>query len=92
MFDMSLQVMETFTPEMDSTESLISTEFCGLVFELQQNSISADAYRFYSEAREQLSSDGRLFDPVASQVHGNIMCITDELYPVCGVFFASDIT
>jgi hypothetical protein len=72
--------------------TLVNNWFDGLLFKLEQLSISDNAYSFWRDAELQLEADGRLFDPVASQLKGNIRCITDSTKEVIGIFNASHVS
>ncbi|MBN1596691.1 MAG: DUF4249 domain-containing protein [Bacteroidales bacterium] len=84
--------MLDFIPGAADSMELISTQFQGLFFELNQWSLSADAFEFYKGAEEQLNAGGRLFDPAISQLTGNIFCKSDLTMNVLGVFYAADIS
>lgn len=84
--------MVTYDPRIPDTIELISTRFEGLIFKLQQYSLSPDAFEFWNDAVTQLEAKGRLFDPVSPQLHGNIRCVSDSLQKVVGVFYASDVS
>jgi len=66
--------------------------FEGMLFKLEQLSISDNAYLFWRDAELQLEAEGRLFDPVAPQLKGNIKCITDSTKDVIGIFNASHVS
>ncbi len=57
----------------------------------EQYTINKDAWEFYNDANEQLSAEGKIFDPVASQLKGNIKCTTDPDKPALGFFEASSV-
>ncbi len=73
-----------------STDSIQSTVFEGLIIKLEQKSISDDAYIFWSSVQKQLDASGKLFDPVVSQIQGNISCTSDANKKAYGVFYAYD--
>jgi hypothetical protein len=52
-------------------------------------SLNDDAYEFHRKKNEQLRGQGGLFDPVVTQIHGNIKCISDPSIPVLGFFEVS---
>jgi len=49
-------------------------------------SISEDAYEYYNSIVTQLSAEERIFDPVPSQITGNIHCLSDTGKLVLGLF------
>ncbi len=53
---------------------------------LDQYGISKESYDFHDKLNRQFSADGTLFEPVISQVYGNIQCITDPKKIVMGFF------
>lgn len=53
---------------------------------LDQYGISKESYDFHDKLNRQFSADGTLFEPVISQVYGNIQCLTDPGKIVMGFF------
>lgn len=51
--------------------------------------LNAEAYQFHKAKNEQLSAEGRIFDPISVQIPGNILCITDPAISALGFFEAS---
>ena len=78
-------------PAIPEDLTILHKYYRGLVFRLRQFSISADAYKFYSDAENQLNAEGRLFDPVAPKLYGNVKCVSDSTSEVLGVFYAADV-
>lgn len=83
--------MTNYDPIFPDSFTLSMSAFEGLIITLKQKSISADAYSFYKDVENQLGAEGRLFDPIAPQLTGNISCTNDESKKVIGVFYASDV-
>jgi hypothetical protein len=52
-------------------------------------SLNDDAYDFHVKKNEQIRGQGGLFDPVVTQINGNIRCISDPSVLVLGFFEAS---
>jgi hypothetical protein len=52
-------------------------------------SLNDDAYDFHQNKNEQIRGQGGLFDPVVTQINGNIKCISDPSVLVLGFFEAS---
>jgi hypothetical protein len=46
---------------------------------------------YYKSLDAQMQSEGKLFDPIAAQLTGNIKCITDPNKKVIGFFEASSV-
>jgi hypothetical protein len=56
---------------------------------LNQYTLNNDTYMYYKSLDAQMQSEGKLFDPIAAQLTGNIKCITDPNKKVIGFFEAS---
>lgn len=52
-------------------------------------SLNQEAYLFYKDVHRQLSAEGRLFDPIMTQITGNIRCTSQPEKKVLGFFEAS---
>lgn len=61
-------------------------------FRCYQYTINADTYNFYKAANEQLTASGKIFDPVTSQLYGNMKCINNPSKVVLGLFEVSSVT
>jgi hypothetical protein len=48
--------------------------------------ISKETYQYYSGIQDQLKAGSQLFDPIATQIKGNIRCINDSNRMVLGIF------
>lgn len=73
-----------------SPESIIY-RYNGMLVQVQQYSLSEMGYSFWNSVVKQLDATGQYFDPVESQVTGNIICETDSSEIVYGYFGASSI-
>lgn len=51
---------------------------------VQQNSISKRAYDYFANIKKNTQKMGGLFDPIPSELRGNITCITEPDRPVIG--------
>jgi hypothetical protein len=58
---------------------------------LKQYTLNNETYLYYKRMNEQLRSDGKLFDPIAVQLSGNIRCVTDPDKQAFGFFEASSV-
>lgn len=56
---------------------------------IKEFSINEATYNFYHKIDKQINSNGQLFDPLTSQIIGNIHCINDKNIKVFGFFEAS---
>ena len=55
-------------------------------------SLNVDAYAFHQAKNEQLSDEGKFFDPIAIDLPTNMRCVNDEERRVYGLFEASSVT
>jgi hypothetical protein len=62
------------------------------VLYLNTYSLNNETYLYYKGMDEQLQSEGKLFDPVAAQLNGNIKCISDPEKKALGFFEASSVS
>lgn len=60
-------------------------------YRLSQYTINESTYQFYENANKQLSASGKLFDPVTSQLHGNMHCVSNPDKVVLGMFEVSSV-
>jgi hypothetical protein len=58
----------------------------GCALKTRINSVSKEVFEYYQTIIEQLSSNTQIFDPIPSQVTGNIKCLSDPSKTVLGVF------
>jgi hypothetical protein len=56
---------------------------------IDQFRLNEDSYSFYKKTREQLAAEGKLFDPIAAQINGNIRCTNNPSRLVLGNFEVS---
>ena len=59
---------------------------------LKQYTLNNEAYLYYKNIDGLLRSEGKLFDPIATQVNGNIKCLTHPEDKVFGFFEASSVS
>lgn len=57
-----------------------------------QYTINSDSYNFYKEANNQLAANGKIFDPITSQLYGNMKCLNNSSKIVLGLFEVSSVT
>lgn len=55
----------------------------------RQYRLNEDAHAFYKASVKQLGADGNLFDPIASQLPGNMVCTNDPDQKILGFFEVS---
>jgi len=59
---------------------------------IDQYTINQDTYDFYKNANKQLSTSGKIFDPITSQLVGNLKCTNNSSKIVLGFFEVSSVT
>lgn len=64
----------------------------GWIFEIDQYGQSDGAHQFFQSAAKQLKAEGQLFDPMYSQIKGNISCTTNPEKKMLGVFDLCSVT
>lgn len=82
-----------FIPKGTSAYGISANADAGVFYyyRLNQFTINEDTYQFYKAANEQLLATGKLFDPIASQLHGNMNCISDPSRDILGLFEVSSV-
>ena len=63
----------------------------GGLIEVQQQSVSPDAYRYFKLIADQVQSNGNLVDTPPSGIIGNVKNINDANEPVAGLFMVTSI-
>jgi hypothetical protein len=58
---------------------------------VNQYTINNDSYLFYKGANNQLSASGKIFDPITTQLHGNLRCVSNSSKIVLGLFEVSSV-
>jgi hypothetical protein len=58
----------------------------GWILIVDQYGTSKGSFDYHEKLNSQFAADGRLFDPVPNQIHGNIRCLTDSSKIVYGYF------
>jgi len=59
---------------------------------LNQYTLNNETYLYYKSLNEQMQSEGKLFDPIATQLNGNIKCLTNPEKKAIGFFEASSVS
>jgi hypothetical protein len=83
--------------EEDSSATAIGSghfffEHHGQILYLNQYTINNETYLYYKSLDKQMRTDGKLFDPIANQLNGNIRCVSDPNKRAIGFFEASSVT
>lgn len=74
------------------TQSRQSYTISGRILYTDQYTLNDEAFAYYKSMDDQLSSEGKLFDPLATQLKGNMTCVTDSSRQVAGFFEASAVS
>ncbi len=74
------------------TPKQITFQQSGFIIRLHQYSLSESGFSFWEAIDKQSNSSGQIFDPVDSQIEGNIACTQDTTALVFGYFGASAIS
>lgn len=61
-------------------------------YRFNQYTINEETYNYYKEANSQLTASGKLFDPITTQLYGNMKCINDPSKVMLGLFEVSSVT
>jgi hypothetical protein len=82
-----------FIPYPVASYGIISGPFPTVIYYLKmdQYTMNNDSYLFYKGANDQLAATGKLFDPIAAQLYGNMKCISDPTKVVLGLFEVSSV-
>jgi hypothetical protein len=75
--------------ETDWPDTVFSFGMDKYVVMVDQYRLNEETYQFYKDIRSQLQAKGKLFDPVPSQIAGNIKCVTTPSKEVMGFFEVS---
>jgi len=59
---------------------------------INQYTMNQNSFKFYQDANSQLAASGKIFDPVASQLTGNMKCINNPSKIVLGLFEVSSVS
>jgi len=73
------------------SDSMIMVREYRRIVELDQYRLNDDSYEYYKSLTAQSEAEGKLFDPVISQIKGNISCVNDASKIVLGFFEASNL-
>ncbi|MCX6239826.1 MAG: DUF4249 domain-containing protein [Bacteroidia bacterium] len=58
----------------------------GWILIIDQFGTSKESFEYHEKLNSQFAADGNLFDPIQTQVYGNITCLTDHAKIVFGYF------
>jgi hypothetical protein len=75
-----------YNVDLSGTDSSTPVLNVGWIVSATLSSISSEAYKYYFSISEQLNAGARMFDPIPSQIKGNMRCITDSTRIALGLF------
>jgi hypothetical protein len=61
------------------------------IITVKQYNLNNETYTYYKGINEQILSEGKMFDPIASQLNGNIRCINNSKKTALGFFEVSSV-
>lgn len=73
------------------SDSLIRVPEYRRIVKIDQYRLNDDSYAYYKKIMALSEAEGKLFDPVISQLKGNISCVSDPARTVLGFFEASSL-
>ena len=82
----------------DTTATAVKTNSIGFhlihhrILYLSLYTLNNETYQYYKSLHAQIQSDGKIFDPVAAQLIGNIKCVSDREKKAIGFFEASSVS
>ena len=67
--------------------------YFGWILKIDQYSLTREAYTFWTDIQKLEETEGEIFDPIATQLRGNMRCISNDEILMLGLFeVASKIT
>jgi hypothetical protein len=90
--DGRISVPDMDTNAMDYADTYITTYEHKRIVRINQYRLNPDAYTYYKGIEKQSAGEGKMFDPLTSQLYGNIICKTTPDQMVLGFFEASSVS
>jgi hypothetical protein len=84
--DMSLKTLN-----YDATRTTDAYEY-RMILRINQFRLNDDSYEWYKGVESQATAEGKIFDPLTSQLFGNITCKSTPDKPVLGFFEVSSVS
>jgi hypothetical protein len=78
-------------PTITLKDSMLYASIVTRVIKVTQYRINNETYQFYKNVNTLLSASGKIFDPIAFQLQGNITCKTNPQKLALGFFEASSV-
>jgi hypothetical protein len=86
----SVQKKQFYTIDLDDVENYSTAEEQeGVILAIKHYSLSENLFRFWEQLNSQLTAEGKLFDPIETQIQGNMKCTSDTTKQVFGYFGVS---
>lgn len=76
----------------DSFFIMLQPGFKGWIVQLKQHALTQQAYQYYSDIKKLEESEGEIFDPINTQIRGNMRCVSDSTQKVVGLFEVASIS
>lgn len=70
----------------EATDIMNAPMPAGWILKTEIYSISKEIFNYYQSEIKQLNSNSQIFDPISSQIKGNIKCLTDSTKIALGIF------
>jgi hypothetical protein len=84
-FDMDLKTM-TYS------DSIVTALEYKRIIKINQYRLNTDSYTYYKGIESQSAAEGKMFDPLTTQLYGNMTCKSDSTQLVLGLFEASSVS
>jgi len=83
-----------FIPYQTTSYGIETAPYPTVIYYLRMNqyTLNKDTYLFYKAANNQLAATGKLFDPITSQLYGNMKCVNNPSKVILGLFEVSSVT
>jgi hypothetical protein len=72
--------------------SMVNAYGFKMIVRINQYRLNADSYEWYKGVESQATAEGKIFDPLISQLYGNITCTSDPEKLVLGFFEVSSVS
>jgi hypothetical protein len=90
-FILAYDIVRTPSGEWVHGDSMLIVYEDKRIVEVNQYRLNEDSYAYYKNVKTQSDAEGKLFDPVISQLKGNMSCVNVSSKTVLGFFEASNL-
>jgi hypothetical protein len=90
--DSRITVRDMSLSTLTYTDSIINTSEYRRIIRINQYRLNPSSYAWYKGIESQSSSEGKIFDPLTSQLYGNLFCKSNPEKLVLGFFEVSPVT